>query len=343
MANLAKMRDKMINKFYLEKPLLLIICFGLLCSTITSCALLPTKIPDSLTPITLNLTYIPNIQFAPVYVAIQNGYFEAYGLDVSVTYGNEADMIALVGSGNQNFMIASGEQVLLSRAQGVPVVYVAAWYQDYPVGVVSFSDKDIQVPSAMAGRDIGIPGLFGASYIGFEALRSSANLNDRDVKLISIGFNQVESLASEQVDAAVIYIANEPVVLKSLGYDVSVIRVTDYLELVGNGIVTNENTIKKDPELVRQIISAFLEGVLFCKNSPDEAFEISKIFVENLGSSDVVVQKEILAESIKLWQTEEPGYSAASGWINMQQLLLNIGLLTSPIELEEAFTNVFIK
>ncbi|MCJ7694837.1 MAG: ABC transporter substrate-binding protein [Anaerolineaceae bacterium] len=331
------------NKPYINKLLFIVLSIGLLSSLVSGCTLIPTESPGSLTPITLNLTYIPNIQFAPIYVAIQNGYFAEYGLDVSLNYGNEADMIALVGSGNQSFMIASGEQVLLSRAQGVPVVYVAAWYQDYPVGVVSFSDKDIRVPDSMAGRDIGIPGLFGASYIGFEALRSSANLSEKDVRLIPIGFNQVESLVSEQVEAAVIYIANEPVVLKSLGYDVSVIRVTDYLELVGNGIVTNEDTIKKDPDLVRQITSAFLKGVRFCQDSPDEAFEISKSFVENLSSSDGVVQKEILAESIKLWQTEEPGYSAASGWINMQQLLLNIGMMTSPINLDEAFTNDFIK
>lgn len=333
----------MINKRYIAKSFLFILCIGLLSSALTGCGLMPTEKPGSLTPITLNLTYIPNIQFAPIYVAIENGYFEEFGLEVSINYGNEADMIALVGSGNQTFMIASGEQVLLSRAQGVPVVYVAAWYQDFPVGVVSFTDKDIRVPVAMSGKDIGIPGLFGASYIGFEALRSSANLRDKDVRLIPIGFNQVESLVSEQVEASVVYVANEPVVLKSLGYEVNVIRVSDYLELVGNGIVTNEDTIKKDPDLVRKIVSAFLKGVVFSQDSPELAFEICKGFVENLDSSDGYVQRDILTESIKLWQTDEPGYSAASGWINMQQLLLDIELLQAPIDLEEAFTNDFIK
>ena len=63
--------------------------------------------------ITLNLTYIPNVQFAPFYVAIENGYFSEAGLNVKLNYGNEADLIALVGSDNQQFMIASGEQVLM--------------------------------------------------------------------------------------------------------------------------------------------------------------------------------------------------------------------------------------
>jgi NitT/TauT family transport system substrate-binding protein len=58
--------------------------------------------------------------------------------------------------------------------------------------------------------------------------------------LLSIGFNQVEAIVTEQVDSAAIYLANEPVVLRSLGYEVDVVRVADYLQLVSNGLVTNE-------------------------------------------------------------------------------------------------------
>jgi NitT/TauT family transport system substrate-binding protein len=301
------------------------------------------KDDTTLTPITFNLTYIPNIQFAPIYVAIDQGFFADEGLDVRLFYGNEADLVALVGSGNQSFMIASGEQVLLSRAQGVPVVYVAEWYQDYPVGVVSLVEKGILEPGDLKGKTIGIPGLYGASYIGFEALRYYAQLSDTDLKLNSIGFAQVEALVAGQADAAVIYVANEPTILRSKGYDVNLIRVSDYLELIGNGLVTNEMMIKSNPGMVQSMVNALIKGILFTYDNPEKAYEISKAFVENLAAEDNAVQMEILTASMDLWQIEQPGVSSESGWANMQQLLLDIGMLSAPIELEKAYTNDFVR
>lgn len=210
-----------------------------LCLALTAC--IPATPEPALTKVTLNLTYIPNVQFAPFYVAIEKGYFAKYGLEVSLAYGNEADMVALVGSDNQQFMIASGEQVLLSRAQGLPVISVREWYKDYPVGVASLKTSQIIEPSDFRGKVIGLPGLYGANYIGFEALAAHAGLTDADYELRSIGFTQVEALVTEQVDAVVVYLANEPVQLRARGYEIDLLRVADYLSLVGNCLVTTKN------------------------------------------------------------------------------------------------------
>ena len=287
----------------------------------------------------LTMGYIPNIQFAPVYVALEKEYFREAGFEVELEYGNETDAVALVGAGEQTYAIASGEQVLLARAQDLPVIYVAAWYQDFPVGVVAKSDQRIQVPENLSGERVGIPGLYGASYIGLKALLSAGGLTESDLDLRSIGYNQVEALAANQVDAAVIYVPNEPVVLRSQGYQVDVIHVADYIQLVGNGLVTNEEAIQNQPEQVRAFINALLKGIEDTIENPGEAFEISKGYVENLAEDDASIQREVLDESIKLWGSDHLGFSEAAGWINMQQVLMDMGLLNKSLDLEKVFTN----
>jgi NitT/TauT family transport system substrate-binding protein len=330
----------------LSKQKVLILTLILLLGAASLSACQPSETPTDTAPeviaTPLTLGYIPNIQFAPIYVALEKGYFLEAGFDVSLEYGNESDAVALIGAGEQLFAIASGEQVLLARAQGLPVTYVAAWYQQYPVGVVALKDTGIRVPENLAGKSIGIPGLYGASYIGLRALLSAADLAEEDVELLAIGFNQVESLATGQVDSAVIYLANEPVVLRSQGYDVDVVRAADYLKLVANGLVTNETMLAEHPDQVEGFIDALLKGITDTLADPDEAYEISKAYVENLADADPMLQHEILNESIKLWETENLGYSEPAGWVNMQAVLLDMGLLTETQDLDKAFTNDLI-
>ncbi len=318
----------------MKKILAFVFFFSLL---LTACGAKPTET----THIQFALGYIPNVQFAPVYVAIENGHFAAEGLDVEIVHMDENQAAALVGAGELQFAVVSGEQVLLARAQGLPVVYVAAWYQQYPVSVVALAEQGITSPADLRGQTIGLPGLYGANYIGLRALLHAGGLTESDVTLDSIGYTQVEALAAGRDPVVCVYTANEPVQLRAQGYEVTELRVADYVDLAANGILTNEQTIAENPELVRRMVNAFLNGLLDTLSNPPAAYLTSMDYVEGLAADDEV-QKQVLGISIELWRADRPGYSDPQAWENMQILLLDMGLLTEPLDLSQAFTNEFV-
>ncbi|MEK6220759.1 MAG: ABC transporter substrate-binding protein [Chloroflexota bacterium] len=293
--------------------------------------------------IRLPMGFIPNIQYAPYYVAVEKGYFTEAGFELEFDYRFETDGVALVGSNQLPFALVSGEQVLLARAQEIPVVYIMAWFQDYPIAIVSKADRGITTIQDLAGKQIGIPGLFGASYIVLLALLNAGGISEQDVTLDSIDFTQVEALSQDREDAVVGYLNNEPIQLRSLGYEVNLITVADYVELAANGLITNQSMIQDNPKSVQRFVQAALQGLVDTIANPDEAYEISLKYVEGLAEADKTVQKQVLAKSIELWQADTLGFSNPKAWENMQTVLLDMGLLTSSQILENAFTNEFIK
>ncbi len=299
--------------------------------------------PTQIDHIRLPMGYIPNVQYAPFYVAVDKGYYRDNGIEIEFDYSFETDGVTLVGAGDLQFALVSGEQVLLARAQDLPVVYVMGWWQDYPVGVTAKTQEGIISPKDLAGKRIGLPGLFGASYIGLRALLNEAGLSEDDVTLDSIGFNQVEALATDQEQAVVIYANNEPIQLAALGFDIDTIQVADYVQLASNGLITNETTIANNPDLVRRMVQATLRGLADTLADPDEAFEISKKYVENLEQADQEIQKKVLEASIAFWIADQLGYTAPDAWENMQEILLDMGLISQAQDLSKAYTNEFIK
>jgi NitT/TauT family transport system substrate-binding protein len=295
-----------------------------------------------LTRIRLPMGYIANIQFAPLYVAVEKGYFREAGIELEFDYKFENDGVALVGSGELPFALVSGEQVLLARAQGLPVTYVAAWYQQYPVSVVARSELGVLIPQELEGKKIGLPGLFGANYVGLLAMLYEAEMIEEDVTLDSIGFNQVDLFAAGQLDVIVGYTANEPIQLKARGIPVTEIRVSDYVLLASNGILANETVIRENPDLVRAFIGAFLKGLADTIASPEEAFELSGPYIPNFADLDQDVQRQILLTSIEQWRAERLGYSDPQAWENMRNVLFEMGLIPENTDLNKAYTNEFI-
>lgn len=295
-----------------------------------------------LTPVTLAMGFIPNVQFAPVYVALERGYFAAEGLDVTLDYGMETDLLKEVGTDQLQFAVASGDQVILSRANDLPVVYVADWYRRFPVCVVTLADSGIETPEQLAGKTVGTPALEGASYIGWLALLDKTGLSPEDVDLQVIGYTQVASLTEGRVDAAICYAFNEPTQLTESGYEINVFNLDQYTSLPSNGLITNEKTIAEHPELVQGVVRAFLHGLQDTLDDPDAAFEITRASIAEMDDATAQLQRAVLGAAIEYWQGDPLGASNVDDWASAIAFMRQSGLLTRDLEADTMVSNQFI-
>jgi NitT/TauT family transport system substrate-binding protein len=302
--------------------------------------------------VTLAMGYIPNVQFTPFYVAVENGYFAEEGIEIGFDYGWETDLLKLVGSDDLQFAIASGDQVILARSQGLPDVYVLNWYRRFPVCVMSLAKTGIREPQDLVGKRVGTPVTYGASYIGWRALLEAVGMKETDVELISIGYTQVAALSEGQVNAAVCYAMNEPVQMESAGYDLDVIYVADYANLPSNGLITNEKTIREHPELVQGMVRAALRGLAYTLENPDTAFDIALKYVPEAGSDaqTKAVNRAILDKSVEFWQAApgELGRIDGTEWQAALEIMQGMGLVptgaeqTNDVLVSSMYTNQFV-
>lgn len=298
-----------------------------------------------LTPVHVGVGYIPSVQFAAFYVGMAEGFFADEGLEVILDYGFEDDYIKLVGTGEVPFMIGSGDQVILGRAQGLPVRYVMTWYTRYPVTMFAKASAGINEPADLAGKTVGIPGPFGATYVGYRALLEAGGLSDADLQTESIGFTQAAAVSQDRVDAAFDYSANGPVVLRAQGEEITTLEVGDYLRMPSNGLVTNEDTLANDPDLVRRMVRGLLRSVAYSLANPDEAFEIALDAVPEAGGENEAINRAVFDATLGFWETPEgvqPGASSLEDWQMAAEFMVRIGLAETLVPAEELFSNEYL-
>ena len=276
--------------------------------------------PTKLKSISVGLGYIPDIQFAPFYLAQSKGYYKVAGLDVTFHHGIVPDLVGSMVAGKNDFVFAGGDDLLVARDKGVQAIDVGTVFQKYPVSLIVPQDSPIKTLADLKGHTIGIPGPYGSTYVGLLALLYNAHLTLADVKLQSIGFTQVAALIGKHVDAVMGYSNNEPLQLKKRGFAVRTFAVWDYQPLVSNGIITTESTYQSQPALVSSFVQATLKGVQEVIAHPSEGVEVSKSYVPGMDAAQAL---EVLQATIPTFQGSGPsGYNDSATWSSREKFLV---------------------
>ncbi|HJT57290.1 MAG TPA: ABC transporter substrate-binding protein, partial [Ktedonobacteraceae bacterium] len=86
--------------------------------------------------VSIGLGYIPDIQFAPFYVAKTKGYYSAAGLNVTLNHGIVNNLLGDLALGHDTFAFASGDELLVARSKNLPLIDVSTIFQKYPVSLI---------------------------------------------------------------------------------------------------------------------------------------------------------------------------------------------------------------
>ncbi|MPV38183.1 ABC transporter substrate-binding protein [Georgenia subflava] len=296
--------------------------------------------------LTIGLTYTPDIQFAPFYVALEKGYYDDAGVDVTLRHhGASEGLFTAVAGGEEDVVVAGGDEMLQARSQDVPLKSIATLYQEYPVALIVPADSDIEAAEDLAGRTVGIPGPFGETYFGLLALLGDAGLTEDDVQVEHIGYTQQAALTAGHVDAVMGFVNNDAVRFDAAGLEVRSIPVADGdAPLVGISLGVLDGTAEEQPDAVAAMVEATLRGVQDVVDDPQAAVELSAAHVPDLGRADAqAAALATLEATVPLYGSgAELGTHSPDTWTAMVELLDEHGLLEGDVDPASAWTDQFL-
>ena len=204
---------------------------------------------------------------APYLMAMDRGYYEEEGLNVSIDTGSGSlEAIPRVGSGTYQLGFADINSLIKFRDQDsdVPVQAIMMVYDAPPFAIVGRKSLGVMEPADLEGKTLGAPATDGA-FAQWPAFVEANNLDASQVTIENVGFPVREPmLAQGDVDAITGFSFSSYINLKSKGVDaddISVMLMSDYgLKLYGNAIIVNPTFAEENPEAVTAFLRATIRG-----------------------------------------------------------------------------------
>ncbi|WP_210769106.1 ABC transporter substrate-binding protein [Ruania alkalisoli] len=303
----------------------------------------PSSGTDPQHSLTIGLTYVPNVQFAPFYLAEQQGYFDEAGVDVTLRHhGESEDLFGALAAGTEQVVVAGGDEIMVARDAGVPVRSIATLYESYPVALIVPADSDIATPADLVGRTVGVPGPFGETWFGLLAMLDQAGLTDEDVQIEHIGFTQQSALSEGHVDAVMGYQNNDVPQFAATGLDVRAVPLGE-VPLVGIGLGTTDELTQTQPEALRAVIGAVGRALADIAADPRSGVDAAiEAIPGTVDAEQEAIMTATMESTVPLYGTTGPGWGVHRGpWQEMSTFLDSVELTSSPVPPQEAYTDAF--
>lgn len=235
--------------------------------------LLPSLVfAKALTPVSLQLKWLHQFQFAGYYMALEKGFYEDVGIDVTLVE-------RVVGESPLNSMLEKSTQfaitdvgALIYRSSGVPLVSLAAIFQHSPAVLLVRKDANVHALADLRGKNI--RNSLGFNNAELLAMFERSGMPITETNLYSTD-QSLESFISGEVIGINAYTTNEPYRLKKRGIEFDTFYPKDYgVDFYGDLLITTEFMIENEPQLVKDFLEASLKGWKYSLNNIDESIDV---------------------------------------------------------------------
>ncbi len=259
----------------------------------------------------LQLQWVTQAQFAGYYVALENGYYEEEGLDVTILPGGpDIAPPQVLAGGGADVMLNWMPSALAAREKGLPVVNIAQPFKTSGLMLTCWKDTGIEGPEDFRGKTIGV-WFFGNEYpfLSWMAQEGISTDGGEDgITVLKQGFN-VDPLLQRQADCISTMTYNEYGQVLDAGVsedELVTFRYEDQgVATLEDGIYTLEENLE-DPAFVEKMakfVAASMQGWQWAVENPDAAAEIILEYDET-GAQSEEHQKRMMGEIAKLIDTE---------------------------------------
>jgi ABC-type nitrate/sulfonate/bicarbonate transport system substrate-binding protein len=239
----------------------------------------PAAPAEPSTPESIAMTFMAgykpqaNLPFVGAYVAQEKGFFTDEGLDVTIEHSpGKGEHLQLLTAGKVQVTTQDAAVLLKRRADpGLPLVSIALIGQRGQQAFVALADSGMETPKDWEGHLVGYKGTPPPDLF---ALMAAAGADPDRVELVNVGFDP-RVLTEGQVDVYPVFKSNEPYLIESWGYDLTLWDAADYgVPTLGLTYVTSDEILAQNPEMLTRFVRAALKGIEYAAEHPDEAVEI---------------------------------------------------------------------
>ncbi len=275
--------------------------------TSLAAALLPASVALAADDVTLQLKWVTQSQFAGYYVALDKGFYEAEGLNVTIKPGGpDIAPPQVMAGGGADVMVDWMPSALAAREKGLALVNIAQPFKRSGMMLTCRADSGVKTPADFKGKVLGV--WFGGNEYPFLTWMATLGLpttgGAEGVEVLKQGFN-VDPLLQKQAACISTMTYNEYWQLIEAGMKPEELVTFKYedegVATLEDGLYVLEDKLK-DPAFVEKMgrfVKASMEGWKYAEEHPDEA---AAIVLENdeTGAQTEEHQKRMMSEVAKL-------------------------------------------